>query len=108
MFMYSHVHAFMRPGRERRRIWMRLHQRITQGLVLLALAVTAAPARADVSGAIEGTVTDQATGKRLSGVTVTVTSPALQADQTEFTDADGHYTITELPPGVYLVRFYFS
>jgi hypothetical protein len=85
-----------------------VHQRIAQGLVLAALAATAAPARADITGAIEGTVTDQATGKRLSGVTVTVSSPALQAEQTEFTDQDGHYLITELPPGPYLVRFYFA
>ena len=32
----------------------------------------------------------------------------LQGEQTEFTDADGHYIITELPPGEYLVRFYFA
>ncbi|HEX8953356.1 MAG TPA: TonB-dependent receptor, partial [Polyangia bacterium] len=75
---------------------------------MLALALAPRPALAAVTGSIEGTVTDQATGKRLAGVTVTVTSPALQGEQTEFTDADGHYIITELPPGEYLVRFYFS
>src|SRR5262249_3237010 len=37
-----------------------------------------------------------------------VTSPALQGEQTEFTDPSGHYIITELPPGEYLVRFYFA
>jgi Carboxypeptidase regulatory-like domain len=65
-------------------------------------------AQASVTGAIEGTVTEQATGKKLAGVTVTVTSPALQGEQTEFTDADGDYIITELPQGEYLVSFYFS
>src|SRR5262249_13063134 len=35
-------------------------------------------------------------------------SPALQGEQTEFTDGSGHYIITELPPGEYTVRFYFS
>ena len=76
----------------------------------LIVAVTFAPrsARAAVTGAIEGTVTDQGTGKRLAGITVTVTSPALQGEQTEFTDPSGHYIITELPPGEYLVRFYFA
>src|SRR5207247_1587368 len=64
--------------------------------------------RPATTGTIEGRVTDQATGKALSGVTVTVTSPALQGEQTEFTEADGHYTITELPPGEYMVRLYFA
>jgi hypothetical protein len=87
---------------------MRSLTRIAGGVLLLALALAPRPAHAAVTGSIEGTVTDQATGKRLAGVTVTVTSPALQGEQTEFTDADGHYIITELPPGEYLVRFYFS
>jgi len=78
--------------------------------VVLLVAFTYAPraARAAVTGAIEGTVTDQGTRKPLAGVTVTVTSPALQGEQMEFTDPSGHYIITELPPGEYLVRFYFS
>jgi hypothetical protein len=74
----------------------------------MTLALAPRTAVAAVTGAIEGVVTDQQTGKKLGGVTVSVTSPALQGEQTEFTDADGHYIITELPPGEYLVRFYFS
>ena len=87
---------------------MRSLTRIAGGLLLLALALAPRAAHAAVTGTIEGTVTDQATGKKLAGVTVTVTSPALQGEQTEFTDAGGHYIITELPPGEYMVRFYFS
>src|SRR5262245_64867460 len=87
---------------------MRSLLRIAGGALLLTLALVPRTAQAAVTGNIEGTVTDQATGKRLAGVTVTVTSPALQGEQTEFTDATGHYIITELPPGDYLVRFYFS
>lgn len=71
----------------------------------LLLAQTA---HAAVSGSIEGVVTEQSTNKPLAGVTVTATSPALQGEQTEFTDASGRYIITELPPGEYTVRFYFS
>ena len=85
---------------------MRSSTRIAAAALLLALAAAPGTAFAAVTGNIEGTVSDQATGKRLGGVTVT--SPALQGEQTEFTDADGHYIITELPPGEYLVRFYFS
>ncbi|MDB4967352.1 MAG: TonB-dependent receptor plug [Myxococcales bacterium] len=87
---------------------MRSLLRIAGSALLLTLALVPRTAQAAVTGNIEGTVTDQATGKRLAGVTVTVTSPALQGEQTEFTDAGGHYIITELPPGEYLVRFYFS
>src|SRR6201996_622717 len=75
---------------------------------LLGFMIVPSTAPAATTGNIEGVVTDQATGKKLAGVTVTVTSPALQGEQTEFTDAGGHYIITELPPGEYLVRFYFS
>jgi hypothetical protein len=77
-------------------------------IALAALVLAPGVARAAVTGSISGVVTDGATGKKLAGVTVTVTSPALQGEQTEFTDADGHWIITELPPGEYLVRFYFA
>jgi hypothetical protein len=87
---------------------MRSLLRIAGGALLLTLALVPRAALAATTGNIEGVVTDQATGKKLAGVTVTVTSPALQGEQTEFTDAGGHYIITELPPGEYLVRFYFS
>ena len=83
--------------------------RIAAATLLSALTFFAPRnARAAVTGAIEGTVTDQASGKRLAGITVTVTSPALLGEQTEFTDETGHYIITELPPGEYMVRFYFG
>jgi hypothetical protein len=87
---------------------MRIRTRIAQGLIWLALAALAAPASAAVTGSIEGRVVDEGTRKPMAGITVTVTSPALQAEQTEFSDADGHYILTELPPGEYLVRFYFG
>ncbi|HEY2746381.1 MAG TPA: carboxypeptidase regulatory-like domain-containing protein [Polyangia bacterium] len=81
----------------------------TRILPALAAAILFSPAAyAATTGAIEGTVIDQATQKPMAGVTITVTSPALQGEQTEFTGADGHYIITELPPGEYLVRFYFA
>jgi hypothetical protein len=82
--------------------------RILLAAVLVTTVFTSRAARAAVTGAIEGTVTDQATKKPMAGVTVTVTSPALQGEQTEFSDAGGHYIVTELPPGEYLVRFYFG
>jgi hypothetical protein len=97
-----HTHALEKEP------FMRTLMRITGVALLLASIFVPRIAAAAVTGAIEGTVTDQATGKRLAGVTVTVTSPALQGEQTEFTDGTGHFIITELPPGEYLVRFYFA
>jgi hypothetical protein len=87
---------------------MARRMRIWAAALLLVLVGAPRLAHAAVTGAIEGTVTDQSTGKKLTGVTVTVTSPALQGEQTEFTDETGHFIITELPPGEYLVRFYFA
>ena len=84
-------------------------QRFLALAMIAALAATAGVASAQSSkGRIRGRVTDAANGNPLPGVTVTVTSPALQGEQTEFTDEDGNYLITELPPGDYLVRFYFA
>src|SRR3954466_2086108 len=83
-------------------------QGILTGLVALALLLSAGRARAAVTGTVRGTVIDDQTKKPMSGVTVTVSGPALQGEQTEFTDASGRYQITELPPGEYTVRFYYS
>jgi Carboxypeptidase regulatory-like domain len=69
--------------------------------------MTAMPAIAQVSAlsSIRGTVSD-ATGGALPGVTVTLTSPALQvAEMTAVTQADGSYRFGELPPGIYRLKF---
>ncbi|HWO20157.1 MAG TPA: TonB-dependent receptor [Kofleriaceae bacterium] len=74
------------------------------------LAVRApAPVRAQstTDGAIQGVVTDKATGEKLIGVAVTVTSPALAGAQTTLTDESGSYKISPLPPGDYIVTFYY-
>ncbi|HUH01820.1 MAG TPA: carboxypeptidase regulatory-like domain-containing protein [Kofleriaceae bacterium] len=47
-------------------------------------------------------------GVPLPGVTVVATSPALQGSQAEITDSNGRYMITNLPPGTYLLWFYYS
>jgi len=76
---------------------------------LLLLALTFAPrsAHAAVTGAIEGTVTDQASGKWLAGITVTVTSPRCSANRPSSpTSRTLHHH--RLPPGEYMVRFYFA
>lgn len=77
-------------------------------LILALLLTSAKLAHAAVTGNIEGIVVDGEHKKPLPGVTVSVSGPALQGEQIEFTDQRGHYLITELPPGEYVVRFYFG
>ena len=67
-----------------------------------------ADAQSSTSGAIQGTVTDESTGENLVGVTIVVTSPALQSAQTAISDENGFYKIADLPPGTYLVTFYYA
>ena len=78
----------------------------------VALAISAASfpkvAHAAATGTIEGIVTDEETNKPIAGATISVVSPQLQGEQTEFSDASGFYRITELPPGEYVVHFYYS
>jgi hypothetical protein len=69
--------------------------------------ITAMPAIAQVSAlsSIRGTVSD-ATGGALPGVTVTLTSPALQVTEiAAVTQVDGSYRFGELPPGIYRLKF---
>src|ERR1051325_11271942 len=68
----------------------------------------AARAQSTTTGAIQGTITDEATGENLVGVTIVVSSPVLQNAQTAISDENGFYKIAELPPGSYLVTFYYA
>src|SRR5712691_9487311 len=76
--------------------------------VILALVLTmagTAPAQNITSSSIDGVVTDD-TGGALPGVTVTITSPALQVPQiVQTTDNQGHYRFIDLPRGTYQLRF---
>lgn len=73
-------------------------------LLLFGLAGTAA-AQTIRTGSIAGTVTDEGSGV-LPGVTVTVTSPALQVPQlTAVTGDRGEYQLLDLPPGTFRVTY---
>jgi hypothetical protein len=73
--------------------------------LLLGASVSGALAQTTNTSAIEGRVTDD-TGGVLPGVTVTISSPALQAPQLlAVTDAEGRYRFTALPAGVYSAIF---
>src|SRR2546428_8854934 len=59
------------------------------------------------TGTIRGLVKDQQ-DLAVPGVTVTVTSPALQGPRSTVTDKEGLYTLRALPPGQYQVKFELS
>lgn len=70
-----------------------------------AVAAAAAQTTGASTATIRGTVTD-ATGGVLPGVTVTVTSPALQVPSlTALTDETGAYRFIDLRPGVYQISY---
>ena len=60
-------------------------------------------------GSISGVVTDAATGYPIGGVRVTITDDAGEAVYANefgpYTDQDGSYDVTNLPPGSYKVEF---
>jgi outer membrane receptor protein involved in Fe transport len=58
------------------------------------------------TGSLVGDVTQD--GAALPGVTVTISSPALQGTRTTVTGEGGGYTFPSLPPGVYTVAFELS
>ena len=68
----------------------------------LALVATSAFAQTSTTGSIEGVVTDPA-GAAVKGATITATSPTLISAQTATTDDNGHYQISNLPPGMYKI-----
>ena len=72
---------------------------------LIAACMLAAPcAVAAQDAGIAGAVTDD-TGGVLPGVTVEASGAALPAVRVAFTDGDGLYSLTGLPPGGYVVTF---
>jgi hypothetical protein len=77
----------------------------TMGAVLVLLAILAAPSLAsaqNVTGQVEGVVSDVMTGKPLASARVAVISPSGSwIEQWVTTDANGYFAITALPPGHY-------
>jgi hypothetical protein len=71
------------------------------------VTLTAAPAAAQQTGAIQGKVVD-AQGGVLPGVTVEARSDVLPGPRVTTTESDGVYHLPALPPGEYTVTFTLS
>jgi hypothetical protein len=79
-------------------------KRVTvMAIVILTSMLRVAPAHAQASGQINGSITD-ATGGVLPGVTVEATNTATGVTRSAISGADGLYTIPLLPPGNYNVK----
>jgi outer membrane receptor protein involved in Fe transport len=80
-------------------------QRFTICFFLLLLVAAGAFAQG-TTGALTGTVTQA--GSNLPGVTVTVSSPAMQGMRSTVTNENGDYNFASIPPGAYKVTFSLS
>ena len=74
--------------------------RVTGLLLLLLLA--AAPARAQSTATLQGTITD-AQSAVMPGVTITIKNTATGLERTALTDGAGQYVAASLQPGHYTV-----
>lgn len=72
-------------------------------LTVLAILLVSTAAFAQTTSSLVGTATTE--GAPLPGVTVTISSPALQGTRTTVTGDNGGYVFPALPPGNYTVRF---
>src|SRR5437763_10206887 len=80
-------------------------QRFTICFFLLLLVAAGAFAQG-TTGALTGTVSQA--GANLPGVTVTISSPAMQGTRTTVTNENGDYNFPAIPPGTYKVTFSLS
>jgi outer membrane receptor protein involved in Fe transport len=81
---------------------MKSVQRYLIALATFLLALVP-PLSAQTVGSLTGTVTLDS--GPLQGATVTISSPALQGTRVAYTDVNGNYNFTALPPGEYQVQF---
>ena len=72
------------------------------------LAVTPRAAEASEGATIAGAVTHEKTGRPIEGALVIVQCTCLQAPRETTTNADGLYTLRDLPPGRYTVQVLFQ
>ncbi len=77
--------------------------RLFGALAAALLLASSAALQAQTTGRIQGQVVD-AQGAVIPGVTVTITSPALQGALSQVSEADGRFRFPSVPPGRYSVK----
>jgi hypothetical protein len=82
---------------------MNRRSRLVSVLAAVLLLASSTALRAQTTGRMQGQILD-AQGAVLPGVTVTITSPALQGTQTQVTDGEGFFRFPSVPPGTYVVK----
>ncbi|WP_404340880.1 carboxypeptidase regulatory-like domain-containing protein [Pseudoalteromonas mariniglutinosa] len=73
--------------------------------ILMAAALTSAPALANLNGSIKGKVTSSQPEQSLGGVTITAKSNVMPKARTVVTREDGSYDLPQLKPGTYELTF---
>jgi outer membrane receptor for ferrienterochelin and colicin len=81
-----------------------LNHRLGRITALIALGGAALYSQGTQTANVTGTVVDAA-GAPVAGVTVRLTSPALQGVRTYVTDASGKFIARLLPPGFYTIQY---
>jgi outer membrane receptor protein involved in Fe transport len=79
---------------------MKTERRWIIAYILLMILVLTCPLWSGTTGKIAGRVTDRSTGQPYFGANVIVVGTSLGAA----TDADGYFTVLQVPPGVYAVQ----
>jgi hypothetical protein len=74
------------------------------GILAITAGTTFAQAVGSTTGALNGKVAD-ASGAVMPGVTVTITSPAMQGQRTTVTNEEGAYRFPAIPPGDYHITY---
>src|SRR4026208_2243727 len=88
-------------------VTMNEHKVIQRALVavsILVLQATLSFGQRNQTGTLRGLVGDDQ-GLNIPGVTVTVSSPALQGTRVATTGQDGTHSLRALPPGAYTIKF---
>ena len=65
-------------------------------------------AQSSTTGVVRGAIVDKATKEPVIGATVSVTGSALQGQQAEITDENGEFTLSNLPPGTYVLTVFYN
>jgi len=76
----------------------------SRALIVIAVVFTMAPALAQQLGSISGVVRDTS-GRPLPGVTVDVVGGVATEVRKLVTDAEGRYSVSDLPVGAYMLTF---